>query len=293
MSVDQNTLGNPRWRNTGKELVGITVPCPTVMSFTTPAMFYGLILATALLWPRPGWTVPVPVRFAEGVTHGFLALRTVNDVLIASGDLRQVYRNGQVESRMLFRFKDRSVFDERVVFTQDRVFSMQSYRLMQRGPTFNEDTEISLERPSGKYRVSTKGRKNGRAEVLNGTLELPPDVYNGMVITIAKNLPKGASETVHIVAFTPTPRLIQLELAPAGEQKVLIGELARSAIHYQLKPRLGTWLKLFATLLGRMPPDSHAWILTDEVPAFVKFEGQLYTSGPIWRIEMISPRLPG
>jgi hypothetical protein len=193
---------------------------------------------------------------------------------------------------MVFRFKDRSVLDESVVFTQQRVLTMQSYRLVQRGPAFTEDTEISLERATGKYRVKTKARKDGREEVLDGTLELPPDVYNGLVLTVAKNLPKGASETVHYVAFTPTPRLIQLEVAPAGEHKVLVGELAKTAIRYVFKPRLGTWLKLFTTLLGRMPPDSHAWIVTDVVPTFVRFEGPLYPRGPIWRIEVTSPRWP-
>ena len=68
----------------------------------------------------------------------------------------------QVESRMVFRFKDGSLYDETVVFTQERVFTMQSYRLVQRGPAFAEDTEISLERASGKYRVSTKAHKDGR-----------------------------------------------------------------------------------------------------------------------------------
>jgi hypothetical protein len=58
------------------------------------------------------------------------------------------------------------------------------------------------------------------------------------------------SPHVHLVAFTPTPRLIQLELAAEGEHKVLIGELAKTATHYVLRPRLGSWLKLFATLLG-------------------------------------------
>ena len=48
----------------------------------------------------------------------------------------------------------------------------------------------------------------------------------------------------------------------AGEHKVLVGELAKTASHYVLKPRLGTWLKLFATVLGRMPPDYHAWVVT-------------------------------
>jgi len=250
-----------------------------------------LLLTTAVLCLRPLSAAPVSVRFVEGATHGFLVLRTVNGVLIASGDLLQVGRRGQIESRMVFRFKDRSVLDETVVFTQQRVFTMQSYHLVRRGPAFTEDTEISLEPASGKYRVNTKARKDGQEKVLDGTLELPTDVYNGMVITVAKNLPKGASETVHIVAFTPTPRLIQLELAPAGEHKVLIGELAKTATHYVLRPRLSSWLKLFATLLGRVPPDSHAWIVTDnEPPAFVRFEGPLDTMGPVWRIETTSPR---
>ena len=262
------------------------------MSFTRAATLGLLVLVTVLLGPRPLAAAPVPVRFVEGATHGFLVLRTVDGALIASGDLLQVGRGGEVESRMVFRFKDGSVFDETVVFTQQHVFTMQSYRLLQRGPVFAEDTEISMERATGKYRVKTKAHKDGREEVLEGTLELPPDVYNGMVLTVVKNLPKGASETVHFVAFTPEPRLIQLELAPAGEHKVLVGELAKTAIHYVFKPQPGIWLKLFATLLGRMPPDYHVWILTDEVPAFVRFEGPLYPTGPVWRIELTSPRWP-
>jgi len=263
-----------------------------VMLLTRAAMLRLLILVTVLMGLHHASAAPVPVRFAEGITHGFLGLRNVDGEPLASGDLLQVQRGGQVESRMVFRFKDGSLYDETVVFTQERVFTMQSYHLVQHGPAFTEDTEISLERASGKYRVNTKDHKNGRERVLNGTLDLPPDVYNGMVITVAKNLPKGASETVHIVAFTPEPRLIELEFIPAGEQKVLIGDLGKTATRYVLKSRLGIWLKLFATLLGRMPRDSHAWIISDELPAFVRFEGQLLTNGPIWRIETTRPRWP-
>ena len=263
----------------------------TVRSFRRATTIGLLILVTMLLDPRPLPAAPVPVRFAEGATHGFLLLRTVDGTLIASGDLLQISRGGEVESRMVFHFKDGSLFDEKVVFTQQRVFTLQSYRLVQRGPVFPEDTEIFLER-TGKYRVKTKAHKDGREEVLNGTLKLPPDVYNGMVLTVVKNLLKGAGETVHIVAFMPQPRLIQLELAPKGEHKVLIGELAKTAIQYVFKPRFGVWLKLFATLLGRMPQDYQAWIITDEVPAFARFEGPLYTMGPVWRIELASPRWP-
>jgi hypothetical protein len=251
-----------------------------------------VVLAVSLLWPSSLAARPVPVRFVEGVTHGFLVLRTVKGVLLAQGDLLQIVRGGEVESRMVFRFKDGSLFDETVVFTQQRVFTLRSYRLIQRGPAFTEDTDVTLDRATGKYRVQTKARNDGREEVLDGALDLPPDVYNGMVVTIAKNLPKGGSETVHIVAFTPTPRLIQLEVAPAGEQKVVVGELAKTAVRHVFTPKLGIWLKLITKLLGREPGDYYAWIVPDEVPAFVRFEGPLYTPGPIWRIEQTTPRWP-
>jgi len=209
---------------------------------------------------------------------------------MASGDLLQTVRDGDIRSRLVFHFKDGSVHDETAVFTQRNVFTLQSYHLVQRGPIFPEDTEISLERASGKYRVKTRARKDGREKVLDGTLDLPPDVYNGMVLTVVKNLPAGAGETVHMVAFTPAPKLIKLELAPAGEQKIVVGGSEKSATRYVLKPILGIWLKLFASLLGRMPPDNYAWIVTADVPAFVKFEGPLYMNGPVWRIELTSPR---
>lgn len=262
------------------------------MLFTRTATLAMAVLAALLLWPHAVAAAPVPVRFAEGVTHGFLMLRSADNVLIASGDLLQVARDGEVESRMVFRFPDGSVWDEIVVFTQQGVFGMKSYRLLQAGPVFSEDTEISLERVSGKYRVKTKAHKDGREEILEGALELPADTYNGIVVTAAKNLPKGAGETVHVVAFTPAPRLIRLELIPAGEHPVLVGELAQPAMHYVMRPRLGAWLKFFAKLLGRSPPDYHSWIVTDPVPAFVRFEGPLYTAGPVWRIELTSPRWP-
>ncbi len=203
----------------------------------------------------------MPVRFVEGVTHGFLVLRTVEGVLIASGDLLQKVRRAEVESRMVFRFKDGSLLDETVVFSQEGVFTLQSYRLLQQGPVYPEDTEISLKRASGKYRVKTTPRG-------------------------------GARETVHIVAFTPAARLITLEVTQVGEHKVLVGELTKTAVHYVFKPQLGLGLTLFAAVLGRLPADSHAWVVTDEVPAFVRFEGPLHATGAVWRIELTSPRWP-
>jgi len=251
-----------------------------------------LILSTALVWPVSFLAAaPVEVRFPEGVARGFLQLRTLDGRIIASGDLLQVARGGEVDSRMVFRFKDKSLFDETVVYTQKSVFAVRSYHLVQRGPAFAEDTEIKLQVASGKYSVKTKSHKDGQEKILDGTLKLPPDVYNGMAATIAKNLPKGAGATFHMVAFTPKPLLIELEIALGKELRMQVGELSKPANHYVLAAHPGPWLEFFGKLFGRMPADSHIWIITDGgVPAFSRYEGPLDPKGPLWRIELTSPR---
>lgn len=252
-----------------------------------------LLLIGVLVFPRPLAAGPIPVRFVEGAMHGFLVLRTFDGVLLASGDLLQVSRSGGVvESRMVFRFADGSLFDETVIYSQQDVFTLRSYSLVQRGPAFLEDTEVWLERESGKYRITTHSRDEGQDEVLEGTLDLPPDVYNGMILTVAKNLPKGAAETVQLVAFLPKPRVIKLQITPAGEHEVRVGVLTKTAVHYVFKPKIGGGLGFFASLLGRVPPDCHVWVVADDVPAFVRFDGPLFTPGPVWRIELTSPRWP-
>jgi hypothetical protein len=249
-----------------------------------------IILFAAMLGSLPAAAAPIPVRFPEGSIHGFLVLRTQEGRFLAQGDLLEVSRGDEIHKTTVFRFKDGSLFEEKVVFSQQRVYTLRSYRLEQRGPAFTEDTKLSLDRATGKYRVETKSHKGGSAKVLEGTLNLPPDVYNGMIPTILRDLDKGAGATVHFIAFTPEPRIIQLDIAPSGGQKMMVGEVEVTAVHYVLKAKLGAWLKFFAKVLGRTPKDAHAWILDGEVPAFVGFEGQLYPTDPVWRIELVSPR---
>jgi hypothetical protein len=232
----------------------------------------------------------IPVRFPEGVTHGYLELRSVDGKLLAEGDLLQNQKGDEVDKRMVFRFKDGSFFDEKVTFTQKEVFVLKTYHMIRRGPAFENDSEIAVNRASGEYRVVTKDRKSGKEDVDDGKTDMPTDVYNGLILTVVKDLPEGRGETVHFLAFTPKPRLIELELAVAGKEKMTTGDRTHNAVHYVLKPHLGVLLKLFAKLTGRDPEDSHAWIATDDIPAFVGYEGALSPPGPVWRIDMVCPR---
>jgi hypothetical protein len=254
-------------------------------SVSGPLVRFGaLAMLVALLSASGLEAAPVEVRFHEGVTHGLLALRSTSGATVALGDLLQTSQGDRVESRMTFHFKDGSLYDESVTFSQQQVFTMVAYRLVHRGPSFPEAVDVSLDRRTAHYTVRSTSK--GKEDVSDGRIELPPDVYNGMVAMLLKNLPPGRSETVHFIAFTPTPRLIQVELVVAGNQQVLVGDQARQAVLYAVKPKLGAVLGFFATLIGKTPADYACVILTTDVPAFVRCDGPLFLKGPIWRIEL-------
>jgi hypothetical protein len=171
-----------------------------------------------------------------------------------------------------------------VTFSQQQVFTMVAYRLVQRGPSFPEAVDVSLDRKTALY--TARSTSKGKEAVSSGRIELPPDVYNGMVAMLLKNLPPGRSETVHVIAFTPTPRLIQVELVLVGNQRVLVDDQTRQAVLYAVKPKLGAVLGFFAAVLGKTPADHACIILAQDVPAFVRCDGPLFLNGPIWRIEL-------
>lgn len=253
-----------------------------------------VIIVIAVLASSPADATSIPVRFPEGIAHGFLLVRSLAGKIIGQGEMTQVVKEGdQVESHLVFTFKDGSLHDEKVTFSQQRVFSMLRYHLVQRGPSFPDQIEVSIDRSTAEYKVRSKAGEGGKEEVLTGSFTLPQDVYNGIFVTMLLNLPKGASETVNFLAFTPAPEVIKLELNLMGEHTVHIGDLSRKAVQYVFKPDIGTIRELLGKATGKLPAHFHydCWILDDEVPSFVQFEGPLQLMGPIVRIELVSPRL--
>jgi hypothetical protein len=245
------------------------------------AVLAALALAFALSGSVAALAEPVSVRFTEGIGRGFPVLRDAKGDKIAQGDLVQVARGDRVENRLTFRFRDGSFYDETVVFSQRDVFTLLSYRLVQRGPSFPESLDATVDRESGRYTVRYKSDEDSPEEVVKGRFEMPADAYNGLLSTLMKNLPAGESATVQIIAFTPKPRLVKMLLMPAIAETVMMSETAVPSTRFLVKPQLG----LFASLLVAEIPDIKIWVSGGEAPAFLRFEGPLYFMGPIWRID--------
>jgi hypothetical protein len=123
-----------------------------------------LLFAILLQPPNPLSAEPIPVRYPEGTTHGFLALRSPEGKLLATGDLIEVIHGNEVVAHLVFRFKNGSIDDDTTVFSQHRTFRLISDHHIQKGPSFPHPTNVMINAASGKSRfaIRTKIAKRWR-----------------------------------------------------------------------------------------------------------------------------------
>ncbi len=247
----------------------------------------GCLLSAA---PLPGGNVAV--RYKEGLTHGFLVLTTLDGERLAVGDLTEVVRGNVVTVRLTYHFKDGSIQDETTLFSQGRTFRLISDHTVQKGPSFPHQSDVFIEMSSGKVTVRMTDDK-GKETTEEQRMKLPPDLANGLVLTLLKNVPPGAQPPVlSMLVATPQPRIVKLQITSAGKDTFSLGGSNREAIHYVIKVEIGGISGVIAPLLGKQPPDNHVWVMVGEVPTFVRSDALSYVGGPIWRTELLSPTWP-
>jgi len=115
--------------------------------------------AALLLSARATPGEPVRMRYPEGPSHGFVVL-SESGRTIAHGELIQWLERRVIASRLIYRFDNGSLYDEVVRFTQQPVFRIQSYHLVQRGPSFKSATEVEF-RPFGEIPRHGQGGGQG------------------------------------------------------------------------------------------------------------------------------------
>ena len=260
---------------------------------------FAIVLAWAALFqeasPLQAASLPpesVVVRQMEGAVRGFLVLRTLDGAIVADGDSTQVTHGREVTNRLVFHFKDGSLQEETVIFSQIGHFRLLSDHLVQKGPAFKHPMDISINGSTGVVTVAYRD-DNGKDKTETARLKLPPDLANGMVPIVLKNLAPGSqSATASMVVATPKPLLIKLVITNEGEESFSTGGASHEATRYLVKVDIGGVRGVLAGVLGKQPPDTRVWMLEGAGPCFLKSEGPSYDGGPIWRTELVSPVWP-
>jgi hypothetical protein len=229
----------------------------------------------------------VAVRYAEGIAHGYLALRTHDGKQIADGELTQVEKDGSVTLHLTFKFKDGSLYDDTVVFTQHGTFRLVSDHVIQKGPAFKTPMESWIDATTGEVRVQYTA--DGKPKEVKQKLSLPPDIANGLLPVVIKDVPTNRPTMLSLLAFAPKPRLVKLTIAPQSEESFLTGGAPHKAMRYLMKIKIGGIAGVIAPIIGKQPPDSQFWVVGGDAPSFVASEGPLTADGQVWRMELVSP----
>lgn len=246
------------------------------------------LIASVALWSGVASSEPVAVRYTEGTLRGFVVVRSLDDRLLADGEAIQTIRGDRVTSRLIFRFKDGSTHEETTVYSQSQQLQLISYHLAQKGPSFPQALEMSLE-GTGKVTVHYQDERGAPQNEVDH-FAAAPDLANGIVTKLLMNArPDSMPMSFSYMAATPKPRLVKLLVSTAGREQFTVGGTPREAMNYVLKVDVGGVAGVLAPIVGKQPPDSHVWIATGEVPMFVKAEQPFYAGGPLWRIELASP----
>ena len=254
---------------------------------------HGIAAGTGLVLLATGARAErVAVQFPEGSAHAFLQVSGTDGKVIAGGDLVEIARDDEVRVRLIFRFRDGSVDDERAVYSQRGHFRLLSDRHVQRGPSFEHATDVALDMATGT--VTTRTEESGHEVAETVHMDLPTDLANGMLLMMLKNVsPSGPATMVSYLAATPKPRLIHLRIEPAAKQGFVVGGVRHEAVRFTVTPEIGGVEGMVAPMLGMKPKPTEVWMSGGDVPAFARLEGPTFLGGPSWTVEMAKPSWPG
>lgn len=233
---------------------------------------------------------PVPVQFREGLVHGFLVLKAEDGRQLAGGDLIQTADGDRVTSRLVFHFKDGSLYDDTTIFSQRDRFRLISDRLIEKGPAFPHSIDMSLDAAKGT--VSVRYDDDGKMKTESDDLSDTANLANGLLSTLLKNVGSAPPAGLSLIFATPKLRTVHLTITDAGLEPFTTGGVPRKARHFVVKAEVGGLTGLFADIAGKQPPDSHVWILPGDAPAFVRSKQPFYADGPLWTIELVNPEWP-
>ena len=229
----------------------------------------------------------VKMRHGEGPARGFVVIRDLSGRIVGNGEALQIERRNRLVNHVILHFKDGSLHDEVTEYTQKGEFKLLRHHLIQSGPSFKLRMETNLDVLTGRF--TARYTEKGEEKEINEHLDLAPDVCNGLIWTLLKNLePSEESAEVSMVAVTPKPRIIKLQIHREEPATFAVGGEKLKALYFTVHTKIAGVAGVVAPLVGKQPPDAQVWILDGAVPLFLKYVGPLDGDGPIWQIEPVT-----
>src|SRR5262249_54900538 len=156
---------------------------------------------------------PRNVRMVEGHTRGFFVLRVMRGQTLPHGKTAPRGSGALLHGHLTLNVAGGFLLDGQVTFSQEKVFRLEAFRHVQRGPSFPTG-EVSFDRRSGRFQARIQEKKGDEVKEASGPFDMPADLYNGMTLVLLKNSASGAGVSGRVAIFTPKPRLIKMGADP-------------------------------------------------------------------------------
>ena len=160
-----------------------------------PRSCFGAVLLLSTLVPTAG-SETIRVRYPQGSTHGFLALKTLDGKIIATGESTQTVRSDLVTAKLTFHFRDGSIDDDETIFSQKGVFRHISDHHIQHGPSFTKQINLRINVSDGALIWHDED-----GTITQTHMDLPEDVSNGLPPNLLVNISSSTPETQFLTLF--------------------------------------------------------------------------------------------
>ncbi len=247
------------------------------------------IASVALLLALAADRGPIPVRHAVGALHGFPSMSAPDPEgrVIADGELTQEVTGHRVVVHARWRFADGLVAEERDELHAGEALTQERFSWVERrGGLETRRFEVDFTRGEATA-VTQDGKGAPRRE--HARLDLPRDrAFAGYGVALAASqlgLGAGAKAELTLVAFTPAPRAVRLEVRREGEEALPVAGRPIPCDRYTLHPVLP-----FPISLVVHPRDAHLWFTRAAPPALVRAEQGLVAKGDPPGVIDVTPR---
>ena len=207
--------------------------------------------------------------------------------VIADGELTQEVTGHRVVVHARWRFADGLVAEERDELRAGEALTQERFSWVERRAG-QETRRFEVDFASGEATAITPDRK-GEPKREHAWLDLPRDrAFAGYGVALAASqlgLAPGAKAELTLVAFTPAPRAVRLEVRREGEEAVPVAGRPVPCDRYTLHPVLPFPIRLVVH-----PRDAHLWFTRVAPPALVRAEQGLVAKGDPRVVIDVTPR---
>ncbi|HET9949649.1 MAG TPA: hypothetical protein VFQ22_12050 [Longimicrobiales bacterium] len=229
----------------------------------------------------------LPLTSIAAGARAFPALWDTAGERIAGGSYTQWAERGRLHVRIRYDILDGRVFVENAAFVPGPPLAQTSWSWTEsRGRDTLRHFEADLE---GGVARSAERNDDGEVDRDEGEIDVRPGVtFAGFGFTLAlqalrERLIGGEVVPLEAVAFASGPRVVDVEVAHRGQERMRMGGLALPGDRFDIVAQIPWYFDLFVDV-----PTTHIWLTRGSPSEFLRWEGPLVEPGdPVVRVDML------